>query len=162
MNKLKPSHFRGLPVERHKWISTVPEYKQNYFNKDGFATGSLVNADEGRTYICSFMAVLGNNMINNAHATAIEVDPKTVGCFTGKFDVKSNPVFEGDIISGQNLKYGKVRWNQNDACFEVVADFLTGEALTFPLFGFNTRSLTIIGNIHMGGEFYAQLLERFK
>ena len=82
--------FRGKPIHKEDYTLYENLYKDNkdtidVFN-NGFVYGSLVVIKD-KYYICVGIAgVLINSLINNATATMIEIEPETVGQFTGLTD----------------------------------------------------------------------------
>ena len=76
----------------------------------------------------------------------IEVDPETVGQFTGKNDMYGNKIFEGDIIEDTLLqKYYKVRWDDYSSSYgyaERNQNFITS------LWQKNSEIIKVIGNIY--------------
>ena len=79
-----------------------------------------------------------------------QVDPETVGQYTGLTDSHGNRIFEGDIVEGEYFDdedgYGIIQWN--DGAFEIVNDYT---CVTFHenLYG---QDLEVIGNVHDNPE----------
>lgn len=74
-----------------------------------------------------------------------EVDPKTIGQFTGAVDSKDEKIYEGDIlyknISDTNVEI-VVKWNEQKMRFELVyrndvffAEFTRGKVKTWKIIG---------------------------
>lgn len=53
----------------------------------------------------------------------VEIDPETIGQFTGRVDKNRKKVFEGDIlhvtVDGQDWGVGVVQWCDHDQCFSL-------------------------------------------
>lgn len=75
-----------------------------------------------------------------------EVEPETVGQFTGLLDKNGNEVYEGDILINNMGVKKKVFFNVENACFKV--KFLSGGGYIDPLDYFLERGGEIVGNIH--------------
>lgn len=71
---------------------------------------------------------------------AIEVDPATVGQFTGLLDKNSKEIYEGDIVDCDE-ELGKVHFD--DGSFWIAFDGWTNTMNEF-----YSRELEVIGNIH--------------
>lgn len=87
----------------------------------------------------------------------IEVDPETVGQFTGLTDKNGTRIFEGDIVSFEDDTPGIVKWNNKFSCytcFECDKINNEGEILDWSqLLERHTPFYIIRGNIHDNPEF---------
>lgn len=113
--------FRGKSLDNGKWESGYPLENQ------------------GRTFI--YQATNDNGRISVA---AVEVDPATVGQYTGQKDKNGKKVYEADILTVTFRNMGVVEWR--DGGF--VVNF--GDMNVFELthcFGY-TYQMCITGNIH--------------
>lgn len=83
-------------------------------------------------------------MLKNKHAESYQVDPTTVGQFTGLLDKNGAKIFEGDIVDilTENEEIGVVAYE--DGGFLVNAD---GFCVDFHS-NINGTDLEVIGNIH--------------
>lgn len=81
-----------------------------------------------------------------------EIEPQTLGQFTGLYDKSKLEIFEGDIIrytSVDDVKYGLVCWDNNSAGFAIK---LPDGCLDY--FGKKVAlNCDIVGNIHDTPEF---------
>lgn len=113
--------FRGKSLDNGKW-----------------EIGYLLE-NQGRTFI--YQATNDNGRISVA---AVEVDPATVGQYTGMKDRNGKKVYEADILTDKFGSIGVVEWR--DGGF--VVDF--GDTDIFDLsdcFG-DSYQMWVIGNIH--------------
>lgn len=79
-----------------------------------------------------------------------DVDPATVGQFTGLMDKNGKRIFEGDVLEGNDFDaddgYGVVEWN--DGAFEINNHYVSA---TFHE-NYWGKDFEIIGNIHDNPE----------
>ncbi len=77
----------------------------------------------------------------------MQVDPDTVGQFTGMSDCNRKWIYEGDILESDSGKRAAVVWNEG--CWRM--DF--GKYVGFNLYDFiNVNRVEIVGNIHDNPE----------
>lgn len=127
--------FRGKRVDNGEWI-----------------VGHLLKYEDGRARITEshtdiFCYEKDNSIIQTV---ANEVDPATVGQYTGLTDKNGEKIFEGDIVEGGDFDaeegYGVIRWE--DGAFEVATETFLG---TFHE-NYWGKDFEIIGNIHDNPE----------
>ena len=126
--------FRGKRTDNGEWVEGFYIVIGNPFTKDGLPMRHCIAVDKTCFYY--------------------EVDPATVGQFTGLCDKNGNKIFEGDIVT---------RYKENflvifddaiySACFGLFGKDRYGER-TFFSFDFSEPSiaLAVIGNIHDNPE----------
>ena len=97
-----------------------------------------------------------------------EIDPKTLGMFTGFYDnsTEPQPIFEGDILhtlfKDNGSSYDLVGWNPKNGCFGIMDDIdynarMEGEEDYFSCYAFewmnqNDAKYVVAGNIHENAE----------
>ena len=115
--------FRGKDRRTGKW------FYGNLYAKDIY----------GRTHICT---------INGG---CLDIDPETVGQFTGLYDCDGKEIYEGDILRFGNSKCGvcEVKWDESIAAF-CICFYFKDEIGSRPLGG--GVEFAIIGNIHDNHE----------
>ena len=90
--------------------------------------------------------------VNNTSRKAWEVDPDTIGQYTGLTDKEGNKIFEGDILSGQNCRF-VVKYDERQAEFVAVNSTLPkGFGLPMSQTWIDETNKTICGNIHDNPE----------
>lgn len=131
--------FRAKRLDNGKWIY-----------------GALLQCVDGKQYI---MEVITGEVVYN------EIDPETVGQYTGRMDRSGNKIFEGDYLGdwcendeGEEClgAYGEVTWWESDARYmltmeEGLANDWTYEEEAHPT---NWGNLYIVGNIHDNPEIF--------
>lgn len=124
--------FRGKRVGNDKWV-------EGYY--------SPVN-----------IPITGNmgHFINVGGYRAVEIDPETVGQFTGLTDRNGVKIFEGDIIKhtqvylhGTVKSIGYVKWSTAYACW-LAGGYTNGRADMF--LGDQSYKLEVLGNIYDNPE----------
>lgn len=143
--------FRGKPVNKADYIlNENMQFSVGYF-KDGLVYGSLVVIND-KYFICvGVTGVSINDLINNTTATFVEVDPETVGQYTGSKDKKRNKIFEGDIV--ERLWLGEKHiyriYYDNDIASFIGADIYSEG---FTTFDYDACEFEVIGNIYDNPE----------
>ena len=144
-NKMREILFRGKRVSNGEWV----EGDLRQFNLYGL---NYVSGEGRTTYIIADEGANGG--------TEYEVDPSTVGQYTGLTDKNGTKIFEGDIIENINqqifvVEYGRHDLNCCNCCYE------SHDALGFYMknkFGSAEsdekvwEDIEVIGNIHDNPE----------
>ena len=115
--------FRGQSIDLRKWYE-----------------GDLYQSRLKSVFYINYYTEHGDRM-------AVEVDPETVGQYTGMTDINGNKIFEGDICQHRSEYSGNIVIS--------VVTYTDGQFLAMPddNSGFNlSDKLEIIGNIHDNPE----------
>lgn len=116
--------FRGKRIDNGEW---------HY--------GNFIDGTDSRTYIMDFASV------DTDAFSFHEVDPATVGQFTGLHDKKGKEIYEGDILrSAYTQRKYAVKWSNQDSMF------VAGEDYHKCLNVANWGTSFVIGNIYENSE----------
>lgn len=80
-----------------------------------------------------------------------EVDPSTVGQFTGLKDKDGKDVYDGDMLEDQGKSIGVVEWNQDDCSFSINW-ISSGLNLYESMYQDDVKHFRKIGDIHDNPE----------
>lgn len=140
--------FRGKLAER---FADVVKMRPDLTIKDNFIYGSLITCGD-KCFICASAYASHKFCMNNSDATMFEVDPETVGQYTGSIDKNRTKIFEGDIVRAithlTDIYVGAVTfengafWYKNWSWFK---------------FQFKFEKTEIIGNIYDNPELIGEL-----
>lgn len=72
-----------------------------------------------------------------------EVQPNTVGQYTGLKDNHKNEIFEGDKVLFNDDEVGIIVWDNKESCW-----ILQEDTICYPLGNFYDYELEVIGNIY--------------
>ena len=120
--------FRGKNKKNGEW------FYGNLFDKDIY----------GRTHICT------------TTKGCLDIDPNTIGQFTGLLDKNGNEIYEGDIVKTKGGWGGVVLWNSRSYFYIKDNNYYEYEEPDLSPIGSllccERKQLEIIGNIHDNPE----------
>lgn len=80
----------------------------------------------------------GRTHISTTKRGCLNIDPETVGQFTGLFDKAGKEIYEGDIITSDEIHKRVIEWNSSECKFNAVE--------------WGVNQAIILGNIHDNPE----------
>lgn len=117
----------------------------------GFAIGKWVYGNYAKDFWGNEHKGFGILPLDGGYS---EVDPETVGQYTGLLDKNGNKIFEGDIVNERptfnTIGFrGFVQWDNTTATYRLV---FPENPNYYASLGSYSRSYTVIGNIHDNPE----------
>lgn len=98
--------FRGKRIDNDKWI-----------------IGDLISCPDGRYEIVSHEEIPLNFSALATAEISFEVDPETVGQFTGRKDINGSDLYPGDLIQTPDLKtcdvIHRIYWDKKTCGFKL-------------------------------------------
>lgn len=154
--KMREILFRGKLTEIFAdAVKMRPDLAAKGVIKDGFVYGSLVIGCDAYGcdgyFICASAYMWDESYVNNSDATMFEVDPETVGQYTGLTDKGGTKIFEGDIVrltddTGIENTF-IITWDSRRAMF-----YLDSPTFKTDFYYYSANEFEVIGNIHDNPE----------
>ena len=117
--------FRGKRADTGDWVKGFYIQKPNPFSEDGKPI---------------------RHCIIDLFPFGHDVDPETVGQFTGLLDKNGNQIFEGDVV--EYREYGNLAVVWDDGAFQLMREYTFYDMLDH----YTTVFSVVIGNIHDNPE----------
>lgn len=128
--------FRGKRIDNGEWIYGFYFY-DSFYNKAYITIGN---------YCMTASTIISNQRIMNA----LEVDPNTVGQYTGLTDKNGTKIFEGDIVKYGDTVHNVVFEQRNGTAYFGLV-YSTLETLSFGYYQ-DLKQIEVIGNIYDNPE----------
>lgn len=116
-------------------VSRDTLFRGRILNSDEWTEGSLlrrvIKDGTGRTtaYICPEVTASYFDGTAITYGPFYEVDPATIGQFTGLTDRNDKRIFEGDVVEGLDFNaedgYAVIKWDEDTARFVIAGNGLT-------------------------------------
>jgi uncharacterized phage protein (TIGR01671 family) len=134
---MRPIKFRGKRKDNGKWV-------YGYYGKD----------KDGKTWIYYLWATFDTSMLNSF----IDVDPQTVGQFTGLLDKNGKEIYEGDIVkvpsifSDRPSEIYEIRYSEHGFDLASKTNNWPKREDGYSYYGTSWEKIEVIGNIHESSE----------
>ena len=139
--------YRGKLVQNGAWV-------YGYYCKMGETTYAF-EEDYQKYPVKTFHMIAQESMTDSGLPNKLrlyEIDPETVGQYTGKNDRNAKKIFEGDILRNDSTgEIVSVWWDEDHCCF-----VCRGGEVSPVQVGSVSYQSTIIGNVHENPEILEQ------
>lgn len=126
---MREIEFRGKQIDNNEWVE-----------------GSLIIVEDD-----AYIVTIARNDWKKVQLYRHEVDPNTVGQFTGLYDKNGKKIFEGDVVKSKYFdKPQVVKWNNEWCAFDPIFDARPIEVL--PILSDDNAKIEVIGNVYNNPE----------